>query len=96
MAVLALVAALAPAADASAFGIHEHLAVSAAEDASVIARADHGPAPEGHHCDLSVSPAADVWRPVVPAPVLLAGAPDAPPRLAPRFTPRVPVVPPRA
>jgi hypothetical protein len=93
---LATLAALAPAADATVFGIHEHLVVLDEPSSSVAPSADRSQTTDAHHCDLSVSPAADVWRPAVPRPEIVAVTSSAPLLFGPRHTPSVPIAPPRA
>jgi hypothetical protein len=58
IALLAVLAAVAPTVDAIVFGVHDHVATGAAGGGQVLAGpADAGPITT-HHCELSTNPAA--------------------------------------
>jgi len=92
--VLTLTALVAPVADVIAFGLHDHVSVSArAQGGLTLTGADTAPS---HHCELAMSPGVLLQTDELPAPGPIASPPGAPRLMLASHTPIVPFNPPRA
>jgi hypothetical protein len=93
---LVMLMVVLPTADLCAFGIHDHVATSAADAAEIHAGHAHTSPQNAHHCDLWTNPAETADACVLVSPVLSSTrlSPPLIAHLAPR--PFQPFAPPRA
>ena len=90
-----LLLVLVPSADLIAFGVHEHVVVSAERGFDLTGAGSVQDPPSTHHCDLSVSVGELIPVIELPMPVGLVSDPPQPPAFAPQHRPLVPLTPPR-
>jgi len=92
---LVFLAAVAPAADLYAFGIHDHVAEATGESAHPSAFPAPSAAPATHHCDLQTNPGQLEPPADLAAPILIAAIPREDRILAAVQRPFIPFNPPR-